>query len=82
MWTLRTPYICSCNDAALQHITPRIAAFGGVYEMGNHVKEGFRENHVKEGFRELLLWGVAAYALAGVVVVAVRGVLWLGHLII
>ena len=43
-----------------------------------------RENHVKEGFKELkelILWGAAAYLLAGITLEAVRGILWIGHLI-
>ena len=59
----------------------------------NHVKEWFKElkelllwgaaaeNHVKEGFKELILWGAAAYLLAGITWEAVRGILWIGHLI-
>ena len=59
----------------------------------NHVKEGFKElkelilwgaaaeNHVKGGFKELILWGAAAYLLAGITWEAVRGILWTGHLI-
>ena len=57
----------------------------------NHVKEGFKElkelilwaggKHVKEGFKELILWGAAAYLLAGITWEAVRGILWIGHLI-
>jgi len=62
----------------------------------NHVKEWLKElkelilwgaaaeaaeNHVKEGFKELILWGAAAYLLAGITLEAVRGILWIGHLI-
>jgi hypothetical protein len=57
----------------------------------NHVKEGFKElkelilwgaaaeNHVKD--KELILWGAAACLLAGITWEAVRGILWIGHLI-
>jgi hypothetical protein len=41
--------------------------------MGNQVTEG--------GFKELLLWGAAAYLLAGATLVAIHGILWLGHLL-
>jgi hypothetical protein len=40
-----------------------------------------RENHVKEGFKELILWGAAAYLLAVITWEAIRGILWIGHLI-
>jgi hypothetical protein len=47
----------------------------------NQVMMMRRENHVKEGFKELILWGAAAYLLAGITLEAVSGILWIGHLI-
>jgi hypothetical protein len=40
-----------------------------------------RESHVNEEFKELILWGAAAFLLAGITWEAVRGIFWIGHLI-
>lgn len=39
-------------------------------------------HHLTQGFKELIMWGVAAYVLAGATLLAGKGLLWVIHLIL